>query len=158
MIRHPELLHIALYTFSLFCDKKSKPSEVRTFAHLFESERLQVGKGSDALGLSQSQEHGRKWQSRERQIRDTDTWVGSMSVLLSLPELQLSMLRPFAPNLDTLLASGPHKPSLLFSQTPNPLPCSPQFPSRLTTLSFCSNETLCRFFCPRLHLETMPCL
>jgi hypothetical protein len=42
MIRHPELLHIALYGISLSCDKKQRPLEVCTFAHLFGSEGSQV--------------------------------------------------------------------------------------------------------------------
>lgn len=72
MIRHPELHHTALCTISLFCDGKQSQ---QIFVHLPICSSPGVCKldgRSGALGLSQSQEHGREWHRvKERQNRDS---------------------------------------------------------------------------------------
>ena len=77
MIRHPELHHTALCTISLFCDKNQSQ---QMFVHLpicSSPGKSQVGKESDALGLSQSQEHGREWH-RVKERQNWDSWEDCM--------------------------------------------------------------------------------
>jgi hypothetical protein len=68
------------------------------------------------------------------------------------------MLRPFAPNLVTLLASGPHKTFAPVQPDSDSLALPTISPLTADDAFDLLDETLCRFSCPRLHLETIACL
>jgi hypothetical protein len=94
MIRHPGLHHIALYRISLSCDKKQRPSEVCTFAHLFESKESQVERRVGCTGgYLNRRSMAESSKSRERQNSYFDGLNVSFVVVAELPTVDASPVR-----------------------------------------------------------------